>query len=281
MIEANNLIFREIITTAEQVAVAAKQIADGSQELSIGATQQAAAVEELTESVLKIAHKAKENEMNVNETNTEIKVIIDHIDKGTINMNEMLKAVEEIEHSSTNISKIIRVIDDIAFQTNILSLNAAVEAARAGEHGRGFAVVAEEVRNLAAKSAKAAKETTEMIEESILKAKQGKEIAAKTSRTFNEITEGVNKIERLIGDIDSASKEQVLSTDAATNGADSVSKVVQTNAATAEESAAASEEMSSQASALTDLVKNQFKLKLVSEDTVRKSPIIGNDFGKY
>jgi len=177
----------DINDAAEQVSSGSRQVSDGSQTLSQGSTQQASAIQELTASITEIASQTKQNAVNANQANELATDAKDNAIQGNDQMKEMLNSMDEINESSSNISKIIKVIDDIAFQTNILALNAAVEAARAGQHGKGFAVVAEEVRNLAARSADAARETTDLIEGSIQKVETGTKLANETALALNEI----------------------------------------------------------------------------------------------
>ncbi|MCL1848660.1 MAG: methyl-accepting chemotaxis protein [Clostridiales bacterium] len=260
MLDSTNRALGQINSSAGQVDVGAKQIADGAQALALGATEQAAAIEELSSSIAEIAAKTKANADMAVRAASLADTIKDNAEKGSRQMDEMIDAVNEISHASGSISNVIKVIDDIAFQTNILALNAAVEAARAGEHGKGFAVVAEEVRNLAAKSAEAAKETGAMIENSIQKASLGVRIAGETAASLSDIVSGINESNQLVGEIARLSEEQTLGISQINTGIDQVAQVVQQNSATAEQSAAASEEMSGQSDMLQQLI-TQFKLR--------------------
>ena len=265
MADTTNEIMTQINTAAVQVAAGAKNISDSSISLSEGATEQASAVEELTSSIEEISAQTRQNAENANKAN---QLTIDAQTsalQGNSQMQEMLKAMNDINSSSNSISKIIKVIDEIAFQTNILALNAAVEAARAGHHGKGFAVVAEEVRNLAARSAKAAEETTDMIETSIVKVNEGTKIANNTAMALEEIVNTVTKVAELVEGITHASNEQSLGIEQISQGVIQVSQVVQANSANAEESASASEELSSQADLLRKNVA-KFKTKKISNN---------------
>jgi methyl-accepting chemotaxis protein len=255
-----NEIIKRIALASEQVASGAKQVSDSSIALSQGATEQASSIEELTASLEEVSSQTKLNAENANDANELAENAKTNALLGNERMQEMLKAIEEINQSSASISKIIKVIDDIAFQTNILALNAAVEAARAGQHGKGFAVVAEEVRNLAVRSANAAKETTDMIESSIKKTEDGTRISKETAEALKIVIGDIEKIAALVKDIATASNEQALGIEQINQGIMQVSQVVQTNSATSEESAAASEELSDQAALLQEMV-NKFKLK--------------------
>jgi len=260
MLHLNNEIFSQIAGSANQVSSGARQIADSSQALAQGATEQAAAVEQLSSAISEVDDKTKDNAAMAEKAAVLAGTIKGNAGKSSEQMGRMVQAVKDIDEASQSIGKIIKVIDDIAFQTNILALNAAVEAARAGQHGKGFAVVADEVRNLAAKSAEAAKDTGSLIENSMVKAKLGMRIAGETSTSLDEIVSGINESGQLVGEIARSSEQQSAAISQINDRIGQVAQVVQQNSATAEESAAASEEMSGQSDMLQGLIA-RFKLR--------------------
>lgn len=259
-IDAFNAVLSDIDKAAEQVAAGAAQLSHGSQEISQGATEQASALEQLNASLTEISDKTKRNVQSAHDSNALSLSAMDVAMRGTDKMALLQEAMLDINASSSSISKIIKVIDDIAFQTNILALNAAVEAARAGSHGKGFAVVAEEVRNLAAKSANAAKETTDLIERSIGKTEAGTKIANDTAATLKGIVESIQKTVELSSEIATASGDQATGITQVDQGIDQLSNVVQNSSATAQEAAASSEELAAQAEQLKEMVR-KFSLK--------------------
>ncbi len=277
--ESLNALLKDILLSANQVAAGTRHVSDGNQTISVGATEQASAIEQLTVTVSHIADQTKLNAQHAGEVKTLSADLGSNARSGNADMENMQEAMADIRTSSENINKIIKVIDDIAFQTNILALNAAVEAARAGVHGRGFAVVAEEVRNLASRSAKAAAETSELIENSIQKVQQGTHIANQTAASLRRIVEGVENTAKLIGDIADASSSQANAIVQVNSGIENLTTVVQNNSATSEQTAAAAQELSSQAEMLRTMVK-QFSLKddLTEEShTTAQTPLFPGD----
>ncbi len=257
-----------IQTAGEQIAAGSGEVSDASQALSQGATESASSLEEVTASMNEMSGKVKESAEHADTASQLASDAQKSAENGDAQMDEMVSAMGAINESSQNISKIIKLIDEIAFQTNLLALNAAVEAARAGQHGKGFAVVAEEVRNLAARSAKAAKETAEMIEGSTLLTERGSQIAQQTSDALKEIMTGTTKVSILLEEIAIASNEQAQGIEQVTVGLAQIDKVTQQNTATAEESAAAAEELSGQAAQMREMLK---KFKVRNDSTPRPS----------
>lgn len=259
-IDVFNDVLLNINLASEEVAQGAMHLSKGSQSISQGAAEQASAIEELTTSVGQITEQTKSNAQSANEANAISQTAKDDAVTGNKKMQQLQKAMEEINESSASISKIIRAIDDIAFQTNILSLNAAVEAARAGVYGKGFAVVAEEVRNLAECSAKAAKQTTELIESSIGRTLAGTMIANETAKALEHIMAGVEKTADISSEIAAASNEQATGLMQVNKSIEQLSQVVQSNSATAQQAAASSEQLAAQSDQLKEMVR-RFILK--------------------
>ncbi len=245
----------QVNTSVGQVSTGAGQISSTSQTLSQGATEQASSMEEISSSMNEIGSQVKINADNASQAQQISSEAKKCADEGNDKMKAMVDAMGEINKSSEDISKIIKVIDEIAFQTNLLALNAAVEAARAGKHGKGFAVVAEEVRNLAKRSAKAAKETTDLIENSSKKVSLGDSLASDTAKSLDEIVQNSVKVTDLVGEIATASNEQAKSVSQIVDALGQIDQVTQKNTASAEESAAASEELSGQAITLQTMIK--------------------------
>ena len=255
-----NKTMAEIKTSAREVNAGAEQVSSGAQGLSQGATEQASSIEELSATVNDISEHIKRTAENTRLANTEAQNAGKEVSHSDKQMQQMKAAMENINQKSGEISKIIKTIDDIAFQTNILALNAAIEAARAGVAGKGFAVVADEVGNLAQKSANAAKDTTMLIEETLQAVEQGTVLADSTAESLQRVVTGTGKVTELVNQIAEASVEQSRAVEQVSTGIDQISSVVQSNTATAEESAAASEELSGQANILNELV-GRFQLK--------------------
>ncbi|MCS7009038.1 MAG: methyl-accepting chemotaxis protein, partial [Chthoniobacterales bacterium] len=267
--------------SATQVSSAAQQVSSSSQSLAEGASEQAASLEETSASLEQIASMTKRNAENALSAKELASQTRSAAESGTRNMEEMNRAMADIQSSSDNISKIIKTIDEIAFQTNILALNAAVEAARAGEAGAGFAVVADEVRSLAQRAAQAARETAERIEDNIRKSATGVELSNRVAQSLQEIVSRVRQMDELVAEIATASREQSQGIEQVNSAVTQMDKVTQQNAAAAEESASASEQMNAQAATLHDLVQQLEKLvsgRSAKATASRQTPAKALDF---
>jgi methyl-accepting chemotaxis protein len=255
-----NGLLNQVQASSEQISAGGSQIASSSETLSQGASEQASSLEEISASINEMASQTTINAKNAGQASTLASQAQQAAHKGSNQMHSMVGAMNEINEAGQNISKIIKTIDEIAFQTNLLALNAAVEAARAGQHGKGFAVVAEEVRNLAARSAKAAAETAELIESSVAKTENGSSIANQTAEALEEIVAGITQVTDLVGEIAAANNEQAQGISQVNQGLTQIDSVTQQNTASAEECAASAEELSGQAEQLRQMLQG-FTLK--------------------
>ena len=273
MVSDLRTIIGQIDQAALQIDSGTSQVSDSSTYLSQGATEQAAAIEEITSSMTELSSKTTSNADNANEANGLADKARVSAEVGTKEMKRMEEAMHDIEESSQSIVKIIKVIDEIAFQTNLLALNAAVEAARAGRHGKGFAVVAEEVRSLASRSAKAAQETTDLIEGASSKVKGGTEIAGRTAEALGEIVDLIGGTADLVGEIADSSIAQAGGVKQINTGLQQIDSVTQQNTANAEETASAAEELSSQATELRAMLQ---KFKITDEQNTTTVVVHGH-----
>lgn len=249
-----NRISTDLSAGGNQVASAAGELASASQTLAAGASDQAASLEQVSTSLEQMGAMTKQNADNTHHASALMSETKAVVSKGGKSMERMVTSMDEIREASVKILDIIKTIEEIAFQTNLLALNAAVEAARAGEHGRGFAVVADEVRNLATRAKDAAKHTAELIEGAVGSAERGSKTVEETSRIFENITDSSEKVAALIAEIDSASREQALGISQISGAVIHIDQVTQQSAANAEEAASASEELSAQAEIMRHLV---------------------------
>ena len=265
--EKLNDTMRQISQSSSQVASGADQVSNGAQALAQGAAEQASSVQELAAAIDEISAKVNQNADNARKASEAADGVSVKMNVSKEKMRQMTQAMGDISNCSSEIGKIMKIIEDIAFQTNILALNAAVEAARAGTAGKGFAVVADEVRNLANKSTEASENISALIENSLKAVENGTQIADDTARSLIQAVNDVSKMTGIIEQISEASSDQADSISQITTGIDQISSVVQTNSATAEESAAASEELSSQSQLMKSLVE-RFKLKKPSFQTI-------------
>ena len=257
----------QISQSADNVAASSEQVSSGSQNLAQGTTEQAASVEDLTGMMSEISDQAYRNSRDAQEASEKAQMVKENATESSRSMQEMVKAMAEISGKSDEIRKIVKTIEDFSFQTNILALNAAVEAARAGDRGKGFSVVANEVRSLANQSSAASKSTAALIQSSLQAVENGRKIANETDNALAEVVSGIDNVSELLFHITDASSKQFDANRQVTENINLISEVVQTNSATAEECAAASEELASQAQLLRELVSH-FKLADLAESGV-------------